>query len=222
MCGRYSLAKAQTMIEKRFQVVMERGRFSERYNAAPTQDMPVITNEEPGKAVFYRWGLIPFWARESSIGNRLINARAETIAEKPAFSKSASSERCLVIADGFYEWKQSTKGKFPYRIVVKDGELFAFAGLWDRWKTDSGKEIRTFAIITVAANPLVGKIHDRMPAILLPDDEKKWLGNLTLPELLKLLRPYPEKMMKAYPISRAINSPANDSPDVIAPSKEIF
>jgi len=217
MCGRYSISKSETEVAKRFGVKIESNLFAVRYNAAPSQILPVITNEDPSKIVFQRWGLIPSWAKDSSIGNKLINARAETIGEKPAFRKAIRSQRCLVIADGFYEWKKTPRGKAPYRITMKNGEIFAFAGVWDRWKDEHGNEIKSFSIITVEPNALMVEIHNRMPAILLPGHEKGWLENLSLLEALEMLKPFPAELMECYPVSKLVNSPANDVPEVIQP-----
>lgn len=216
MCGRYTLVKKAEDIEKRFHVQIEEDTLHPSYNAAPTQNLPVISNDNPGLAAYYKWGLIPFWAKDAAIGNKLINARAETLLEKPAFKKSLQSKRCLVIADGFYEWQKNGKTKQPYRITLKDNGLFAFAGLWDEWKNEQGNKIRSFTIITTSPNALMESIHDRMPVILNPSDEKHWLStNLKAEDALDLLQPYDAGKMQAYQVSKQVNSPANNMPELI-------
>lgn len=169
----------------------------------------------------FHWGLVPFWAKDPKIGTRLINARAETIAEKPAFRTPFKKHRCLVLADGFYEWDRKGARRVPYRVVLKDEMPFALAGICDYWKDESGKELRSFSIITTDANQLIATIHDRMPVILLPQDEKVWLDpGLDLIKALKMLRPYPADDMKMYPVSTLVNNPKNDLPQVIAIEKE--
>ncbi|MCK4287790.1 MAG: SOS response-associated peptidase, partial [Bacteroidales bacterium] len=149
------------------------------------------------KLSFFRWGLIPFWAKDLSIGNRLINARAETVTQKPSFKNSFQQKRCLVLSDGFYEWKKG-KDKIPYRVFLKNNALFSMAGIWDTWKDAEGKPIHSFAIITTSPNELMKNIHQRMPVILNINDEKNWLENNNTDELSKLLKPYPSDEMTAY------------------------
>jgi putative SOS response-associated peptidase YedK len=165
-----------------------------------------------------RWGLIPSWAKDESIGSRMINARAESLAEKPSFKRLLHSKRCLIVADGFYEWKQENGSKTPMYITMKDDEPFAFAGLWDTWKNPDGEELRTCTIITTEPNALVAPIHNRMPAILLPDAREAWLDpSIKDDELLThLLAPYPPEAMTARAVSRLVNDPKHDSPDVLA------
>lgn len=217
MCGRFSIAAPAGPIENRFDV--EIGfNYTPRFNCAPTQNIPVISNREPGVLSLYRWGLIPVWAKDKKIGNSLINARAETITEKPAFKNSFRRKRCIVPADGFYEWKRTAaKQKTPYRITMKDEGLFAMAGIWDSWKDEEGEIIHSFSIITTTPNGLMQGIHDRMPVILERKDEKTWLQEKDPDVLIKLLKPFPPELMKAYPVSTLVNSPANDIPEVMAP-----
>lgn len=217
MCGRFSIAAPAGPIENRFDV--EIGfNYTPRFNCAPTQNIPVISNREPGVLSLYRWGLIPVWAKDKKIGNSLINARAETITEKPAFKNSFRRKRCLVPADGFYEWKRTAaKQKTPYRITMKDEGLFSMAGIWDSWKDEEGEIIHSFSIITTTPNGLMQGIHDRMPVILERKDEKTWLQEKDPDVLIKLLKPFPPELMKAYPVSTLVNSPANDIPEVMAP-----
>src|SRR5512138_124256 len=152
-----------------------------RFNIAPTQDVPIIIRRSPNQLVMMRWGLIPFWAKDEKIGSKLINARAESVAERPAFRTSMKDKRCLVPTTGFYEWKDTAKGKQPYLAKRKDETLFAMAGLYDRWKDHSGNEVLSFTIITTAANDLMAEIHDRMPVVLSRGDEELWLTPGPLP-----------------------------------------
>ena len=166
MCGRFSIAKERDEIEDRFEIHIDPAMFTKNYNAAPSQILPIITNEEQEQASFHKWGLIPHWTKDETIGNKLINARGETIAEKPSFRDAAEKRRCLVVADGFYEWQRSGGEKQPYRITLADESLFTFAGLWESWKAEDGREVRTFTIITTEPNALMKPIHNRMPVML--------------------------------------------------------
>ena len=220
MCGRFSLTKEELEIEKRFNAKFYSNDLVKRYNVAPSQLALVMTDEKPGELQFLKWGLIPSWAKEPSIGYKMINAKSETVFEKPSFKNLIRKRRCLVISDGFYEWKPLMgKRKQPYRIGLKEEDLFAFAGLWDTWTDlESGEMIPTFTILTTNANPLVQPIHDRMPVLLHREDEAKWLDNNTSEsDIAALLKSFPESEMKAYPVSELVNSPKNDSPEVIDP-----
>jgi putative SOS response-associated peptidase YedK len=216
MCGRYSFAVEDDLIRERFGVSVRSAIYKARYNCAPTQNLAVISNDEPGILSFYRWGLIPSWAKDPSIGNRMINARAETMIEKPSFERAFRLRRCLVLSDGFFEWKRSDE-KIPYRICLKDHSPFSMAGIWETWKNPAGEWIRSFSIITTRANTLVEEIHDRMPVILSREDEKRWINPAREEDLLKLLCPYPPEEMKAYPVSKKVNSAGNDTPEVLEP-----
>lgn len=218
MCGRFTIAITVGFYD-RFGVEDERIPLSPRYNIAPSQDVPIIVRESPNHAVMMRWGLIPFWAKDPRIGSRMINARADTLATKPAFRSLLKRGRCLVPATGFYEWKKTDGRKAPYYIHKKEDTLFAFAGLHDTWKDPSGNEIPTFTIITTDSNSLVGTIHTRMPVILKRDDEPLWLREEPLEEgeLNRLFQPYPADALVAYPVSPTVNSPLIDSPDLIRP-----
>lgn len=215
MCGRFSFSPREILIEDRFDIEVEEGLYTPRYNCAPTQNLAVISNMEPRKLSYYRWGLIPYWAKDVSIGNRMINARVESILEKPSFRNPFRQRRCLVLSDGFFEWKREAGSRVPYRIVLKDGGLFAMAGIWDVWKDPAGKTIPSFAILTTVPNELMQQIHDRMPVIVPRRFEKEWLTNDNTDDLMKILQPSPADEMEAYPVSRLVNNPANDTPQVI-------
>ncbi|RNI24161.1 SOS response-associated peptidase [Rufibacter latericius] len=223
MCGRYSVIP-----KKKKAVAGQKGSVAEvlakyqkeaRYNAAPTQLLPVITSQEPDKVQHFSWGLLPSWAREKELGLRPINARMETILEKPSFRKLIGSKRCLIPADSFYEWKRVGKTKTPYRILLRNEQLFTFAGLWDAWVDRStGEVLHTFTVITTEPNELMAGIHNRMPVILHPEEERIWLsGTDDIKLLAELLKPYPDEEMKAYPVSTLVNSPKNDTPEILQP-----
>ncbi|WP_181309020.1 SOS response-associated peptidase [Rufibacter sp. XAAS-G3-1] len=223
MCGRYSLIpkKNKAVAGQKGSVaeVLAKCREKTRYNAAPSQLLPVITNREPGKVQHFSWGLLPSWSKEKEHGLRPINARTETILEKPSFRTLIGSKRCLVPADSFYEWKRVGKTKTPYRILLKDESMFAFAGLWDEWVDKvTGEVLHTFTVITTEPNELMAGIHNRMPVILHPEEEEIWLSGTGDVKLLsELLKPYPAGEMKAYPVSTLVNSPKNDGPEILKP-----
>lgn len=218
MCGRYVLAATEA-IAQRFNATNAPANLAPHYNVAPTQSMPVVIKQSPNQLVLMRWGLIPSWAKSGKTDYSMINARAETLAQKPTFRKLLSFQRCLVPANGFYEWKAGAHGKTPYYIHLKDDTLFAFAGLYDRWKDDQGNELLTYTIITTTPNPLMAGIHDRMPVILPKDAEEAWLNpDETEPaHLTPLLVAYPAEAMVALPVSKAVNNVRNDSPDLLKP-----
>jgi len=213
MCGRFSLTANEAELNLRFELAGGDAPYVPRYNGAPTQLLAVITNENPGKLSYHRWGLIPPWAKDISIGNKMINARAETITEKPSFRTPLFSKRCLVPADGFYEWQQDA-AKQPYRIFVKNNPIFSMAGLWERWKSPDGGVIDSFSIITTEANSFMKPIHSRMPVILKQEDEKTWLTGKDPEQILALLKQFPSDEMDAYPVSKLVNSARNDVPEV--------
>ncbi len=217
MCGRYSITTNPEAMRRLFRFLNPVPDLPPRYNAAPTQLLPVVRRGRGGarELVMLRWGLVPSWAKEPDIGYRMINAKAETVAEKPAYRTAFMRRRCLVPADGFYEWQQHSKQKQPYRITLKDGALFALAGLWERWQR-GGEPLETFTVIVTEANELIGPIHDRMPVIIGPADHDAWLeaADTTIP--MALLQPYPAGEMRAYPVSRRVNAAKNDDPEVIA------
>ncbi len=219
MCGRYTVIAKAEEIEKRFNIEVP-STYLPRYNAAPTQILPVITNENPEGLSFFNWGLIPKWAKDKTISSKLINARAETISEKASFKNALKQRRCLVIADGFYEWKRvSKKSKIPYRILLESKELFAFAGLWEEYEDEDQNQVHTFSIVTTTANATISKIHERMPVILEPKSEQIWLSSsASTEEHLNLLKPYNDTEMEYYSISPMVNSVVNDSPNLILPA----
>jgi putative SOS response-associated peptidase YedK len=219
MCGRYSFILEDEMIRERFGVTVRSAIYKARYNCAPTQKLAVISNENPNVLSLYRWGLIPFWAKDPAIGNKLINAKSETILEKPSFKNAFKSKRCLVLSDGFYEWKKEGL-KTPYRITRRDGTAFAMAGIWDKWIDQNGEEIHSFAILTTTPNSLMAKIHDRMPVILDRKTEKRWIENVPQEELLEMMKPCDASSLLAYPVSSMVNSPRNDSPEILTPVGE--
>lgn len=221
MCGRYSQTTDPAKLAKRFGLTSPGSDVVCRYNIAPTQDAPVIAIDGSKRFISMRWGLIPSWAKDAAIGNRMINARAETLTEKPSFRKAFERRRCLVPTDGFYEWRKTdAKTKTPMHFVLKSRQPFAFAGLWESWKNPDGQELRSFTIITTAANDLLRPIHDRMPVILRPEDEEKWLdiGSSDTAKLIPLLGPYPAEEMETYAVSTLVNSPRNDTPACIVPT----
>ncbi len=190
------------------------------YNVAPTQEVAAVLEEDGGRRLeVLRWGLIPPWADAPQMGSRMINARSETAPEKPSFRRAFRERRCLIPADGFYEWRRTNGAKQPYYIRMKEGRPFAFAGLWESWKDDGGPEIRSCAILTTKPNALAGEIHDRMPVILPAGSYDVWLEpEADRDELYGLLAPYPEDEMEAYPVSRFVNSPSNNEPRCIEPA----
>ncbi len=220
MCGRFSLG-ATTRLAQLFDLP-DWPEVPPRYNIAPSQDVAaVIRSREAAARKFrpMRWGLVPSWAKDSRIGNRLINARAETVATKPAFRRPLRERRCLILADGFYEWVREGRRKQPYCIRLCDGRPFAFAGLWDRWQPTDGTPLDTCTILTTTPNTLIQPLHDRMPVILAAGAYDLWLDPAVqnVERLQKLLAPYPADAMVAYPVSARVNNPANDSPDLLAP-----
>jgi putative SOS response-associated peptidase YedK len=217
MCGRYSLVPTEN-IARRFDIADQQLTLLPHYNVAPSQSMPVVVRNSPNHLVEMQWGLIPSWSKEPRVKFSTINARAETLTTSPVFRGPFKSRRCLVPASGFYEWQQTGQGKQPYCIRLHDGELFAFAGLYDIWRDGEGNELYSYTIITSAPNELVAPIHNRMPVILHRPDEDVWLDKETEPaQLLSLLGPYDANEMEAYTVSRAVNNPANDGVELMRP-----
>ncbi len=220
MCGRYALTDLKALIkDNRFQLETFPPNLSPRYNIAPSQSVPAILNQAPRQLQLVRWGLIPSWAKDPTIGYRMINARAETLAVKPAFRRPLQRQRCLIPADGFYEWQRLGTRKVPHWITLTSGEVFAFAGLWDTWMDPKTKvAVTSCTIITTIPNRLLATLHDRMPVILPRESEAAWLSDGLSPEqACALLTPYPATQMKASPVSTLVNSPSNDTPEVLNP-----
>jgi putative SOS response-associated peptidase YedK len=216
MCGRFSQAKSKQEVKKRFNVKKMPDGVEGLFNVAPEQNIPAILNESPDQVSLVRWGIIPSWAKEEKTQYSMINARAETLLEKPAYKRLIQKRRCLLIADGFYEWKKTSGRKIPYRIMLKSGDLFAFAGLWDLWEKE-GKRIFSCSIITTSPNKLCKEIHDRMPEILPREREGEWLSDIPIEKAMALLMPYANDLMKCYEISLKVNNPANNSAEIINP-----
>jgi putative SOS response-associated peptidase YedK len=220
MCGRYTLATPVEKLAEVFGLADSSVDLPPNYNVAPTQEVVAVLEEDGQRRLeVLRWGLIPSWADDPQIGSRMINARAETAPEKPSFRRPFRERRCLIPADGFYEWKRTNGSKQPYYIHMKEGRPFAFAGLWESWNDGGGAPIRSCTILTTGPNALVGGIHDRMPVILPADTYDVWLDPASeTDELTALLSPYPEDEMEAYPVSRFVNSPANNDPRCAEPA----
>ncbi|KPL90950.1 SOS response-associated peptidase [Herpetosiphon geysericola] len=215
MCGRYSITADGQQVAMRFGVQVA-GDWQAHYNAAPSQSLPVILNSDPQSVQWLRWGLVPHWAKDPSIGNKMINARAETLLEKPSFREPLRKRRCLVLADGYYEWQATAKGKQPMRFVLDDGQPFAMAGLWEEWRGGE-TPLATFSVITTSANAMAAAVHNRMPVILAPETERDWLNpEIDVADLLPLLTPFAGEKMSVYPVSTRLNSPSNDDPSLIA------
>lgn len=221
MCGRFTLTADPNDLREAFPWLNIPQDPAPRYNVAPTQPVAVIPNDGKNTLDYYLWGLVPFWTKDPSMGNRMINARSETLLEKPTFKSAFKRKRCLIPATGFYEWKvvEGQKSKTPMYIQLKTGKPFAFAGLWDRWESKDGSSILSCTIITTSPNELVGQIHNRMPVILAPETYSLWLepGEPPVDQLNSLLKPYPADEMQAYEVSRLVNKPEVDLPSLIQP-----
>lgn len=222
MCGRFTLTVNPSELDEVFENFTFPQKFAPRFNISPTQPVLAIPNDAKNKADFFLWGLIPSWSKDPSMASKLINARGETIAEKPSFRGGYKYKRCLILADGFYEWKanQNQKTKTPYFIHMKDRNPFAFAGLWDEWHSPDGDSIRTCTIITTEPNELMSSLHNRMPVILEKKDYDAWLDPTPQTDLnlLRLIKPYPTSKMTAHPVSTLVNKPSNDVPECVVPA----
>ncbi len=220
MCGRYTLILLHDLAEV-FDFIEAPRDTAPRYNIAPSQDVLAARNVDCPAFEPIRWGLVPSWAKDTAVGNRMINARAETLASKPAFRESLRRRRCIIPADGFYEWRADpgSKSKRPMYIRMKSGKPFGFAGLWERWRDPGGEELLSCTIITTVPNELMTSIHARMPAILSPGDYREWLSprEMAAERAGSILGPYPSEQMEAWEVSRWVNRPGNDSSDWIAP-----
>ena len=220
MCARYRLSRRKQLIQEYFDTADEVD-WEPRYNIAPSQNVGIIRQDraKPERHLsLARWGLIPYWAKDPSIGYKLINARSETVTSKPAFREAFESRRCLIPADGFYEWKPAVKGKQPFHFGLQDDSLFAFVGLWDRWKDASGQVVESCSILTTTPNSLLAEVHDRMPVILRPEVYDLWLdADRRVDALRQMLKPYDAKQMRRYAVSPRVNDVANDDPQCSQP-----
>ena len=214
MCGRTSLFVPQSVLEDQFDATSVEP-ITPRYNIAPGDELATIQNDAPDEIDLLEWGLLPSWVDDPSNSPKPINARAETVAEKPMFRDAFEERRCLILADGFYEWKGQRGSKQPYRITRTDDQPFAFAGLWEQYEEPSGETLETVTIITTDANEVVADVHDRMPVMLEASDEQTWLTASDQEVLQGVLDPYPADQLRAYPVSKKVNNPANDSAEVI-------
>lgn len=222
MCGRYTFFTPPQIIEKRFSVKVN-DEVKPRYNAAPTQLLPVIRNTEAREITYLSWGLIPHWATDDKGASKLINARSETLVEKPSFRNALKKRRCLVLTDGFYEWAHDEHGKkYPVRVSLKSKEPFAMAGLWEHWVNPKSGEIQeTFTIVTTAANERIRPIHERMPAFLTEETEKIWLDNTkSVDDWLAVLKPYPQELIEVQRVSKLVNSNRNEGEELLQPEEE--
>jgi putative SOS response-associated peptidase YedK len=214
MCGRFAFYSPSEATAQLFGVTGSLP-VEARYNIAPTQYVAGIRNDDSGdrELAMFRWGLVPFWAKDPAIGNRMINARAETVAEKPSFRNAYSKRRCLVLADGFYEWHKEGDVKIPYFITLADGQPFAFAGLWEQWQSKTSDEsLHTTTIVTTAANDFLSQLHHRMPIVLEPETATRWLdGDMSLLEYVTENSP----AFRAWPVDRKVNNARNESPDLV-------
>lgn len=220
MCGRFTLVSDIDLILHRFNLLYSNADHVPRYNIAPSQQvLAIVSDGEERRLGQLRWSLIPFWAKDAKIGYKMINARAETVAEKATFKHPLKRQRCLIPADSFYEWKKDNDKKTPMRIRLKSGDTFAFAGLWSRWTSPEGEEVCSCTIITTRPNKLMENIHNRMPVILRSEDEDAWLDtSIQDTEFLQqFLNPYDADQMEAYEVSSAVNSPKNAGPECIKP-----
>lgn len=222
MCGRFRLSRRKQIVMERFDSISDEPDWEPRYNIAPTQPVAVI-RQNPDKLVrelsLMRWGLIPSWAKDASVAASMINARSETASTKPAFSDALKNRRCLIPADGFYEWKRTGTSKQPFCFEMNGGALFAFAGLWEGWKTPSGDWLKTCSILTTTPNAVTSAVHDRMPVILSPDDYALWLDPRmrNVDEVSSLLNPYDARQMHSYRVSSRLNHVANDDEECSRP-----
>ena len=218
MCGRFTLRTTSEILRAEFDLAELPADLAPRFNIAPTQPVAIVPNRVPRRLGLVRWGLIPHWAKDPSIGNREINARAETLAVKPSYEEAFARRRCLVVADGFYEWKKDGKKKTPMFVHLKTDGPFALAGLWETWRSPQGEKVGSCTIVTTEPNDLLRPIHDRMPAILPRESWAAWLRpEPTPPDALRpLLGPFPSERLEVYAVSRFVNTPANEGPECLA------
>lgn len=222
MCGRFTSLLSPELLENFFGVQAPPD-FPFRYNIAPTQQIWIIREAATGGRHLstVRWGLVPHWAKDLSIGNRMINARCETVHEKPAFRIAIRARRCIIPASGYFEWSTTPEGKIPHYITMRDGSPLAFAGIWDSWKTPEGESLETCAILTTSANSLVANLHDRMPVILHHTEFDHWLDrSINNPEKLqRLYQPYPAELLQEWKVSTVVNNATHDVPETIKPAQ---
>lgn len=220
MCGRYTITVNPETVQQELGLASMPADFQPRYNVAPTQPVAVVADAEGRRAEMMRWGLIPSWAKDIEIGSKMINARSETITEKPSFRNAFMKRRCLVLADGFYEWQKGggPRGRSqPYYFKLEDGQPFAFAGLWEFWKSPQGEAIRSCTIITCPANDIVRPVHERMPVMLTGDALWAWMEGTSAADLQAMLKPYPPQKMHSYPVAPLVNRPELDSSELVQP-----
>ena len=219
MCGRFTLTSNMDDLQGRFGFEARDLVFRPSYNIAPTQPVLAVTNDGQRRAELMRWGLIPFWAKDIKIGYRMINAVGETAATKPAFRAAFKKRRCLILADGFFEWRKDGKEKIPTYIFLKSREPFAFAGLWETWKSSEGETVKSCTIVTTKPNEFMEPIHNRMPVILSGETEALWLDPMTEePDALQpLIQPAPAELMESCIVSSLVNSPKNNRPECVVP-----
>jgi len=215
MCGRFALYSSFQAIKDYADLLNEIEEINANYNIAPGQEIPIIRRQNNQNILrYYKWGLIPFWAKDEKISYKLINSRSETIAEKPSFRYAFQKRRCLIPANGFYEWRKSDKQ--PFYVRLKDRELFTFAGIWEMWKSPTGKQIYSCSIITTSSNNIMDKIHNRMPVILSKEQEENWLRSNSKNDLQEMLKPYTDNNMELIPISNEVNSVKNNYPELLS------
>lgn len=219
MCGRFTITIEPAFFQQELDLGQVPAEWTPRYNAAPSQDIPVVLDKDTRNVEMLRWGLIPFWAKDEKIGYRMINARAETIQEKPSFRDAFKQRRCLILADGFYEWQKQSGSipKVPFYFQLADGAPFAFAGIWETWNPSPNESVRSCSIITTEPNNLVAMAHDRMPVILDKGMMWNWLDEKSADILQAMLAPYPAEKMRAHPVGLAVNNPRNDSEECVRP-----
>jgi len=223
MCGRYTITQNIEEVLAELDLLLPDFEFEPRYNIAPSQRVPVVSSDAPQNLQLYKWGLVPSWAKDVKIGHKMINARGETVAEKPSFRGAIRQRRCLIPADGFYEWQKSSTGKQPMYIHRKDRKLMTFAGLWESWRDAEERELRTFTIITTAPNTLMAPIHDRMPVIIPSALRKHWLDvQSPLDQAMAMIQPLEDGILEADRVSTQVNSPRNEGPSLLSGPDTLF
>ena len=228
MCGRFTLFASLKELTDRFGFDSFPVNLTPSYNIAPTQPVLTVRATPAGakqvQAGFMKWGLIPTWAKDASLGGRMINARSETASDKPSFRSAFRKRRCLILADGFYEWRKTGTGKQPVRVQMEDGRPFAFAGLWESWRNREGGEVHSCTILTMSANSFMKNIHDRMPLILQKNNESKWLdSSSTDPEEIKeMIQEFPNDYLESWDVSKLVNIPTNNNPECIEPEVRLL